>query len=167
MKKFITTAIATVLALILIFATSARAESQKPVDRVETCVGVDTVFDGYEWDVSIEDMQGNIWKFIDRENFWEVGMEGSFWFNDNATPNDFTDDEMEGLYHETRCETITVTERYYNGSEWLIFAKGEDGNIWCMDAESYKVGDKLRVTFDDYGTPSFPDDDAIIMVEKL
>ena len=166
MKKF-TTAIATVLALISIFATSARAESQKPVDRVETCVVVDTVFDGYEWDVSIEDMHGNIWKFIDRENFWEVGMEGSFWFNDNATPNDFTDDEMEGLYHETRCETITVTERYYNGSEWLIFAKGEDGNIWCMDAESYKVGDKLRVTFDDYGTPSFPDDDAIIMVEKL
>ena len=166
MKKF-TTAIATVLALISIFATSARAESPKSVDRVETCVVVDTVFDGYEWDVSIEDMQGNIWKFIDRENFWEVGMECSFWFNDNATPNDFTDDEMEGLYHETRCETITVTERYYNGSEWLIFAKGEDGNIWCMDAGSYKVGDKLRVTFDDYGTASFPDDDAIIMVEKL
>ena len=166
MKKF-TTAIATVLALILIFATSARAESPKPVDRVETCVVVDTVFDGYEWDVSIEDMQGNIWKFIDRENFWEVGMEGSFWFNDNATPNDFTDDEMEGLYHETHCETITVTERYYNGSEWLIFAKGSDGNVWCMSAESYKVGDKLRVTFDDYGTPSFPDDDAILMVEKV
>ena len=99
MKKF-TTAIATVLALISIFATSARAESPKPVDRVETCVVVDTVFDGYEWDVSIEDMQGNIWSFIDRENFWEVGMEGSFWFNDNATPNDLTDDEMEGLYHE-------------------------------------------------------------------
>lgn len=166
MKKFITTAIASVLAIASI-AMNARAESPKPVDRVETCVVVDTVFDSYEWDVSIEDMQGNIWKFIDRENFWEVGMEGSFWFNDNATPNDFTDDEMEGLYHETRCETITVTERYYNGSEWLIFAKGEDGNIWCMDAESYKVGDKLRVTFDDYGTPSFSDDDAIIMVEKL
>lgn len=166
MKKF-TTAIATVLALISIFATSARAESPKPVDRVETCVVVDTVFDGYEWDVSIEDIQGNIWKFIDRENFWEVGMEGSFWFNDNATPNDFTDDEMEGLYHETRCETVTVTERYCNGSEWLIFASGSDGNVWCMSAESYKVGDKLRVTFDDYGTPSFPDDDAIIMVEKV
>ena len=165
MKKF-TTAIATVLALISIFATSARAESPKPVDRVETCVVVDTVFDGYEWDVSIEDMQGNIWKFIDRENFWEVGMEGNFWFNDNATPNDFTDDEMEGLYHETRRETVTVTERYYNGEEWLIFAKREDGYI-CMDDENYAVGDKLRVTFDDYGTPSFPDDDAIIMVEKL
>ena len=154
MKKFITTAIASVLAIASI-AMNARAESPKSVDRVETCV------------VSIEDMQGNIWKFIDRENFWEVGMEGSFWFNDNATPNDYTDDEMQGLYHETRCETITVTERYYNGEEWLIFAKGEDGNIWCMDAESYKVGDKLRVTFDDYGTPSFSDDDAIIMVEKL
>ena len=166
MKKF-TTAIATVLALISIFATSARAESPKPVDRVETCVVVDTVFDGYEWDVSIEGMRGNVGGFIDRENFWEVGMEGSFWFNDNATPNDFTDDEMEGLYHETRCETITVTERYYNGSELLIFAKGSDGNVWCMSAESYKVGDKLRVTFDDYGTPSFSDDDAIIMVEKL
>lgn len=166
MKKF-TTAIATVLALISIFATGARAESPKPVDRVETCVVVDTSFDGYEWDVSIEDMQGNIWKFIDRESFWEVGMEGNFWFNDNATPFDYSDDEMEGLYHETRCETITVTERYYNGEEWLIFAKGEDGNIWCMDAGSYNVGDKLRVTFDDYGTPSFPDDDAIIMVEKL
>lgn len=166
MKKFITTAIASVLAIASI-AMNARAESPKSVDRVETCVVVDTVFDGYEWDVSIEDMQGNIWKFIDRENFWEVGMEGSFWFNDNATPNDYTDDEMQGLYHETRCETITVTERYYNGEEWLIFAKGEDGNIWCMDAESYKVGDKLRVTFDDYGTPSFSDDDAIIMVEKL
>ena len=166
MKKF-TTAIATVLALISIFATSARAESPKPVDRVETCVVVDTVFDGYELDVSIDDMQGNIWKFIDRENFWEVGMEGSFWFNDNATPNDFTDDEMEGLYHETRCETITVTERYYNGSEWLVFASGSDGNVWCMSAESYNVSDKLRVTFDDYGTPSFPDDDEIIMVEKL
>ena len=165
MKKF-TTAIATVLALISIFAISARAESPKPVDRVETCMVVDTVFDGYEWDVSIEDMQGNIWKFIDRENFWEVGMEGNFWFNDNATPNDFTDDEMEGLYHETRRETVTVTERYYNGEEWLIFAKREDGYI-CMDAENYAVGDKLRVTFDDYGTPSFPDDDAIIMVEKL
>ena len=166
MKKF-TTAIAAVLATVSIFATSARAESPKPVDRVETCVVVDTVFDGYEWFVSIEDMHGNVWGFIDCENFWEVGMEGNFWFNDNATPNDFTDDEMEGLYHEIHCETITVTERYYNGSEWLIFAKGEDGNIWCMDAESYKVGDKLRVTFDDYGTPSFPDDDAIIMVEKL
>ena len=166
MKRF-TTVIATVLALISIFATSARAESPKPVDRVETCVVVDTVFDGYEWDVSIEDVQGNIWKFIDRENFWEVGMEGNFWFNDNATPNDFTDDEMEGLYHETRRETVTVTERYYNGEEQLIFAKGEDSNIWCMSAENYKVGDKLRVTFDDYGTPSFPDDDAIIMAEKL
>lgn len=166
MEKFITTAIASVLAIASI-ATNARAESPKPVDRVETCVVVDTSFDGYEWDVSIKDTHGNIWKFIDRENFWEVGMKGSFWFNDNATPFDYSDDEMEGLYHEIRCETITVTERYYNGEEWLIFAKGDDGNIWCMDAENYKVGDKLRVTFDDYGTPSFPDDDAIIMVERL
>ena len=53
MKKFITTAIASVLAIASI-AMNARAESPKPVDRVETCVVVDTVFDGYEWDVSIE-----------------------------------------------------------------------------------------------------------------
>ena len=47
MKKFITTAIASVLAIASI-AINARAESPKSVDRVETCVVVDTVFDGYE-----------------------------------------------------------------------------------------------------------------------
>lgn len=166
MKKLITTAIASILAITSI-AMNARAESPKPVDRVETCVVVDTVFDGYEWNVSIEDMHGNVWKFIDGKNFWKVGMEGNFWFNDNATPLYYSDDEMEGAYHETRCETITVTERYYNGEEWLIFAKGDDGNIWCMDAENYKVGDRLRATFDDHSTPNLVNDDFIIMVEKL
>lgn len=166
MKKFITSAIASVLAIASI-ATNARATNVKPVDRVETCTVIDTVFDGYEWDVSIKDGHGNVWKFIDREDFWEVGMKGNFWFNDNATPDDFTDDEMEGLYHETHSEIITVTDRYYNGEEWLIFAEGEDGNIWCMDAESYNVGDKLRVTFDDWGTPDFPEDDEILTIEKV